>query len=205
MESQHSLSFRGFRWQGHLNRELQRGNARRMATPRENLDHGSPVLQGTAPVSFWRTPPDAPGIQKKEVKTSFVFTSRGGWGVARQNSRQISRPALPGRSAASLAYCFQQFDRRLTTRELVFQRFVAPQSAPVNGKNLPTLYRGRKGQSAQLGKEQNTLTLLPLHFLACPGFPAPCSQAWLDCTAFAGTARELPPPPNSRDPGNTRW
>jgi len=44
------------------------------------------------------------------------------------------QPALPGRSAASLAYCSSQFDRRLTTKELVFLRFVAPGNARVNAK-----------------------------------------------------------------------
>src|SRR5439155_22755785 len=50
-------------------------------------------------------------------------------------SRRLSRPALPGRSAASLAHCVLQFVRRLTTKELVFLRFVAPRSARVNDKN----------------------------------------------------------------------
>src|SRR2546423_12898620 len=49
-------------------------------------------------------------------------------------SRRLSRPALPGRSAASLAHCVLQFVRRLTTKELVFLRFVAPRSARVNDK-----------------------------------------------------------------------
>ena len=53
------------------------------------------------------------------------------------SSGRLSRPALPGRSAASLAYCVQQFDRRLTTKELVFQRFVAPPCSRVNRKKTP--------------------------------------------------------------------
>src|SRR5882762_6111693 len=47
---------------------------------------------------------------------------------------RLSRPALPGRSAASLADCISQFVRRLTTKELVFLRFLALRNARVNGK-----------------------------------------------------------------------
>jgi hypothetical protein len=59
-----------------------------------------------------------------------------GWvGCCMTDSQRLSRPALPGRSAASLANCFSQCVRRLTTKELVFQRFLALRNAPVNGKN----------------------------------------------------------------------
>ncbi len=54
--------------------------------------------------------------------------------------RRLSRPALPGRSAASLAHCGKQFDRRLTTKELFLQRFVAPPNARVNPKNRRNPY-----------------------------------------------------------------
>ena len=70
---------------------------------------------------------------KREVKTG-SFSPPGVGGVLHDKSRRLSRPALPGRSAASLADCILQFVRRLTTKELVFLRFVAPRNAPVNGK-----------------------------------------------------------------------
>jgi len=39
---------------------------------------------------------------------------------------------------------FWQIDRRLTTKELLFQRFVAPQNAGVNVKNRTILYCSSK-------------------------------------------------------------
>jgi hypothetical protein len=64
------------------------------------------------------------GLQnKKEVKTG-TFSPPGVGGVLHDNgSRRHSRPALPGRTAASLADCIWQFVRRLTTKKLVFVRF----------------------------------------------------------------------------------
>src|SRR6267378_5795773 len=70
---------------------------------------------------------------KREVKTG-SFSPPGVGGVLHDKSRRLSRPALPGRSAASLADCILQFVRRLTTKELVFLRFVALRNARVNGK-----------------------------------------------------------------------
>src|ERR1700720_4755484 len=71
---------------------------------------------------------------KKEVKTG-SFSPPGVGGVLHDKAlKWHSRPALPGRSAASLAHCAWQFVRRLTTKELVFLRFVALEDARVNGK-----------------------------------------------------------------------
>src|SRR5690242_1463674 len=48
---------------------------------------------------------------KKEVKTT-AFSPPGVGGVLHVEApRRLSRPALPGRSAASLAGCFWQFDK----------------------------------------------------------------------------------------------
>src|SRR5713226_8679947 len=46
-----------------------------------------------------------------------------------------AQQACPARQVCGLTRdCFAQFVRRLTTKELVFLRFVAPQDARVNGK-----------------------------------------------------------------------
>jgi hypothetical protein len=46
----------------------------------------------------------------------------------------VQQACPPGRTAASLAYCGLQFVRRLTTKELVFQKVLALGNVRVNGK-----------------------------------------------------------------------
>jgi hypothetical protein len=74
---------------------------------------------------------------KKEVKTT-SFSPPGVGGVLHDNTLRGSAglPCQAGLQPHSRL--FSQFVRRLTTKELVFLRFVAPQNAGVNGKKKQT-------------------------------------------------------------------
>src|SRR2546427_10948768 len=71
---------------------------------------------------------------KKEVKTG-SFSPPGVVGCC-MTIPSAAQQACPARQVCGLTRdCFVQFVRRLTTKELVFLRFVAPRNARVNGKN----------------------------------------------------------------------
>src|SRR6266852_4770147 len=70
---------------------------------------------------------------KKEVKTG-SFSPPGVVGCC-MTIPSAAQQARPARQVCGLTRdCFVQFVRRLTTKELVFLRFVALQNARVNGK-----------------------------------------------------------------------
>jgi len=83
----------------------------------------------------WRTETGA--RNKKEVKTT-SFSPPGVGGVLHDNTLRGSAglPCQAGLQPHSRL--FSQFVRRLTTKELVFLRFVALQNAGVNGKKKQT-------------------------------------------------------------------
>ena len=82
---------------------------------------------------------------KKEVKTG-SFSPPGVGGVLLDNTLGGSAglPCQAGLRPHSRT-AFLQFVRRLTTKELVFLRFVAPRNARVNGKNKEIGSGGTKG------------------------------------------------------------
>src|SRR5215471_15725933 len=81
-----------------------------------------------------------PGQNKKEVKTT-TFSPPGVGGVLHDMplGGSAGLPCQAGLRPHS-RNAFWQFVRRLTTKELVFQRFVAPENVPVNRKNRSALY-----------------------------------------------------------------
>ena len=63
-----------------------------------------------------------------------------------------AQQACPARQVCGLTRdCFVQFVRRLTTKELVFLRFVAPQNARVNGKKCDSTIAQMRGFAASNG------------------------------------------------------
>ena len=99
---------------------------------------------------------------KKEVKTH-VLTSRGG-GVLHGNLFGGSA-ACPARQDCSLTRCcFFQSARRLTTKGLAFQRFVAPGFVAVNRKIL---------RHCMCFAERNLLLFSP--FVRSRGLIFPCN------------------------------
>jgi len=72
--------------------------------------------------------------KQKEVKTG-SFSPPGVVGCC-MTIPSAAQQACPARQVCGLTRdCFVHFVRRLTTRELVFMRVLAPQNARVNGKN----------------------------------------------------------------------
>ena len=78
---------------------------------------------------------------KREVKTK--SSSPPGVGGVLHDAALGGSAGLPCQAGLQphSRIAFGQFVRRLTTKELVLERFVAPQNAHVNCKNLSILYR----------------------------------------------------------------
>src|ERR1700682_788985 len=76
---------------------------------------------------------------------------------------ECDRPALPGRTASSLAYCGKQCVERLTIQGLVVIAFLAPQPGGVNGKERHGKERHKQASFAWFRRHSPALTIEAHH------------------------------------------